>query len=90
MEEDSDTRSSFPSPFKQDVANDSAGASNTDTLSFRKCLHMETNVPFLQDGKFLLRLALFVYYHTIGRDFVFNSIYIDQHMLALACYVMTP
>ena len=53
MEEDSDTRSSFPSPFKQDEANGSAGASKTDTLSFRKCLEMrETNVPFLQNGKF--------------------------------------
>ena len=52
MEEDSDTRSSFPSPFKQDVANGSAGASNTDTLSFRKCLDRETNVPFLQTVSF--------------------------------------
>ena len=64
MEEDSDTRSSFPSPFKQDVANGGVGASNTDTISFRKCLDRETNVPFPQDGKFLLRLVLFICYHT--------------------------
>ena len=74
MEEDSDTRSSFPSPFKQDVVNGSVDASNTDTLSFRKCLDRETNVLFLQDGKLLLRLVLFVYYHTIGRDFVFTQL----------------
>ena len=50
MEEDSDTGSSFPSPFKQDIANGSVGAPKIDTISFRKCLDRETNVPF----KFLL------------------------------------
>ena len=50
MEEDSDTKSSFPSPFKQDVANGSVGAPKIDTISFRKCLDKEANVPF----KFLL------------------------------------
>ena len=54
MEKDSDTRSSFPSPFKQDIANGSAVTSKTDTISFRKCLDMETNAPFLQNGKFPL------------------------------------
>ena len=54
MEEDSDTRISFPSPFKQDVANGSEGTPKTDTMSFRKCLDMETNAAFLQNGKFLL------------------------------------
>ena len=51
MEEDSDTRSSFPSPFKQDVANGSACTPETDIISFRKCLDIETNAPFLQNGK---------------------------------------
>lgn len=50
MEEDSDTRSSFPSPFKQDVANGSACTPETDIFSFRQRLDMETNAPFLQNG----------------------------------------
>lgn len=76
MEEDSDTRSSFPSPFKQDVANGSACTPETDIMSFRKCLDMETNAPFLQNGKvqllFFKRLMVFVTViylcYTIGRD----------------------
>lgn len=76
MEEDSDTRSSFPSPFKQDVANGSACTPETDIIPFRKCLDMETNAPFLQNGKvqllFFKRLMVFVTViylcYTIGRD----------------------
>ena len=81
MEEDSDTRSSFPSPFKPHVANGSIGAPKFDTISFRKCLDKETNVPFLQDGKFQLRLTLFVSYYTTGRHFI--SLQLNLHRFSI-------
>ena len=61
-DEDSDTRSSFPSPFKQEPVSKGTGeALEKDTLSFRRCLNVESSSFFHHDGKLsgstIIRLA---------------------------------
>lgn len=51
MDEDSDTRSSFPSPFKKDSATTTENETPKEhEFPFRKHLNWGTNAPFHSEG----------------------------------------